>query len=119
MLDGLHVHGFVDHAVDLAVTAERQPADAIFSFPILRFRAYFSEEFPFGAEQLDAFEVEEQEEFVHPDSEHFGEHEMPELMDNDKNRKRKDHLQYFHENDHITTSPSFLSWHLPFAELQR
>ena len=113
LLHGLHVHRLVYHPADLAVTAKRQPADSIFSLPILRFREYPGEPFPLGTEQLGAAGIEEKKEFIHPDPEQLREREVPELVDDNKYRKRKNDLQNLHQNNHhqpFLAMPSIFLW---------
>ena len=54
------IHRFVHHACNLAVSAQRQPADAVFGFP------------DFEAQQFEASGIEEEIELVHADAENPG-----------------------------------------------
>ena len=71
----LLVHRFVDHAGDLTVPAEGQPADAVFRVAV----------FGFEPEQGEPG-VEEEVELLNAHLEEAGEEEMPELMHQHKNR---------------------------------
>ena len=80
----LLVHAFVDHAGNLAVAAEGEPADAVFRLAVLRFE--FEEREPRVKEKVELFDA------------HFekaGEKEVPELMDYHEDRKTQDELQGF------------------------
>ena len=101
LLHGLRVQRLVDHAGDLAVAAERQPADPVLGLPLLRFREQFREPAPAGGEQFHPARVEEQEELLHADMEEFRERKMPQLMDDDEQGKGQDDLECLDKDYHI------------------
>ena len=78
----LQVHGFVYHATDFDVSAQRQPADGVFRLTA------------FGLE-LEEREpgVEEQAELFHPRLEQPGKEEVPHLVNNHQERKAQDELE--------------------------
>ena len=87
-LELVHVDRFVDHARDLAVAAEGQPADAELGLT------------PAPAGDGLAADVEKKVELLHPDAEKAGEEEVSEFVDYDKDGQSKDNLQSLEEYDH-------------------
>ena len=51
-------------------------------------------------EQFEAADIKEQVEFVYPDAEEFGKEEVPQLVEEDEDGKRQDHLEDFHQRNH-------------------
>ena len=84
----LHVQGFVDHAGDLAVAAEGEPADAELRLA------------PVPARQRFAAYVEEEVEFFDTDLEEAGPQEVAELMDDDEYGEGEDDLERLNEYNH-------------------
>ena len=103
---GFQVHRLVHHPADLAVPAERRPADAVLGLPLRRLREQADEPGRPGREQLHPAEIEEEEELVHPDAEELGKGEMAELMDEDEHGKGQDDLECLDERYHRR----ILSW---------
>ena len=101
LLHGFGVQGLVDHPGDLAIAAERQPADAVFGFPGGGLREQLREPGRLRGKQFRPADIEEQEELVHPDMEQLGPQEMTELMDEDEHGKGQDDLEGLDENYHI------------------
>ena len=82
------VHAFVNHAGNLAIAAQGQPAHAVFGLSDAE------------VEELEPADVEEEVEFIYPDAEKLGKEEMPQLMEEDEDGKRQDHLEDFHQHNH-------------------
>ena len=84
----LEIHRFVDHPGDLAVAAEREPADAELRVA------------PVPAGQGLAAHVEEEVEFLDADVEEPGPEEMSELVDKDEYGQCQDDLYDLNEDNH-------------------
>ena len=100
-LHALEVQGLVDHAADLAVSAQRQPAYAILGLGLGRLGEKFSEPLGLlGREKLGTSHVEKEEEFVHTYAEKLRKSEVAELVNDDEHREGQYHLkrldQYYH-----------------------
>ena len=111
MLETVNVHGLVDHAVNLAISAEWKPTDTIFSINVFHLRKQFRKPARrLRAEQFHVSRIEEEKELIHLNSENPGKKEMPEFMDSYEYRQGKDDLNNFHQNRH--TLNAFFNTHL-------
>lgn len=97
MPEHFRIHGLIDHAVYLAIPADRKPSDTIFSINV--FHLGKEPRKPFGllrAEEFHIPRIEEKEKFVDLDAEKAGKDEMPEFMYDNQYRKGNDYLKYFY-----------------------
>ncbi len=100
----LQVHGLVHHTGNLAVAAQGQPADAVFGFGLGGLREETSEPFRLlAAEDPGTLDIEEEEEFLHPDAEDLGKGEMAQLVQNNQHGQGQDDLQCLDQGYHINS----------------
>ena len=89
----LGVHALVDHTSNLTITAERQPAHAVFGFAVLRFETK-----ELAAPLADG-DVEENKELLHPDSKELGCQRMSALVKQYKQRDGQNELEKLNQKD--------------------
>ena len=91
-LEALEIHRLVHHPGNLAISAQREPADAVFRLGGRHFREEAGEPFLLGTEELDALDVEEEEKLLDPYAEDLGESEMTQFVQDYQHGQGQDHL---------------------------
>ena len=91
-LEALEIHRLVHHPGNLAISAQREPADTVFRLGGRQLREEAGKPFLLGAEELDALDVEEEEELLDPYAEDLGEGEMTQFVQDYQHGQGQDHL---------------------------